>query len=444
MKNGRAHNFFVSLAILALVAFAAVGLSACTTATPSDTWESANQNAQNTRYVGGRITTKTISIVGVAWTANVKAAGGFGASAPSPIITADSVFLENASRNVVALNLFTGQPRAGKTIALNTGLIPKWVSQNIIRKSNDLGFKLSPIGTNTNVSDPEEGTPLAVVGDTDGNIVALNRETAKQVWKTQIEAPSGTEARVVSNMAAASDALFVPAVNVPNASDDDPSSSVFSAISRAKNSTGELVSLNTENGDVNWTKKLASAPLGGVSIANNVVFVTTVNGNIYGFDRGSGDQVWTSKLPAGSIAPIAISNDTIIVPASLVVREGQKAQVVAFRIGGLGAVGGATAPKLQQAAAGKRAAATKQAPKQAAEGPDGKAIFVANCAGCHTLAAAGTNGTVGPNLDQGKYDFATVQKQVTNGGGGMPAFKGTLTPDEIKAVATYVSANDGS
>lgn len=69
---------------------------------------------------------------------------------------------------------------------------------------------------------------------------------------------------------------------------------------------------------------------------------------------------------------------------------------------------------------------------------DGAAIFSANCASCHTLAAANATGAVGPNLDQLDVDQATVEKQVTNGGGGMPAFGGQLTPDEIKAVAAYV------
>jgi mono/diheme cytochrome c family protein len=75
--------------------------------------------------------------------------------------------------------------------------------------------------------------------------------------------------------------------------------------------------------------------------------------------------------------------------------------------------------------------------------PDGKQIFTANCASCHTLKAAGSTGTVGPNLDAAKPSESLAETQVTNGGGVMPAFKGTLTPAEIKAVATFVSENAG-
>ena len=73
----------------------------------------------------------------------------------------------------------------------------------------------------------------------------------------------------------------------------------------------------------------------------------------------------------------------------------------------------------------------------------GEAIFVENCGGCHTLAAADTSGTTGPNLDERMPDTATVEEQVRNGGGGMPAFEGELSDDEITAVAEYVSSSAG-
>jgi mono/diheme cytochrome c family protein len=73
----------------------------------------------------------------------------------------------------------------------------------------------------------------------------------------------------------------------------------------------------------------------------------------------------------------------------------------------------------------------------------GKQIFTSNCGGCHTLKDAATNGQVGPDLDQLKPAKAVVVRQVNNGGGQMPAFKGKLSDAQINAVAAYVSSVAG-
>lgn len=73
----------------------------------------------------------------------------------------------------------------------------------------------------------------------------------------------------------------------------------------------------------------------------------------------------------------------------------------------------------------------------------GKVVFKANCTACHTLADADAKGTVGPNLDQVKPSDAVVAAQVTNGGGVMPAFKDTLSAQQIADVAAYVSSVAG-
>ena len=73
----------------------------------------------------------------------------------------------------------------------------------------------------------------------------------------------------------------------------------------------------------------------------------------------------------------------------------------------------------------------------------GMSVFESNCASCHTLAAAGSTGTVGPNLDQLKPNDALVTHQVINGGGGMPAFGSVLSQTQIKSVALYVSSVAG-
>ena len=76
----------------------------------------------------------------------------------------------------------------------------------------------------------------------------------------------------------------------------------------------------------------------------------------------------------------------------------------------------------------------------------GKEVFLggSGCGGCHTLADAGTTGTVGPVLDETQPSYDLVVDRVTNGLGGMPAVlelavRGATSPN----VAAYVSSVAG-
>jgi cytochrome c6 len=69
----------------------------------------------------------------------------------------------------------------------------------------------------------------------------------------------------------------------------------------------------------------------------------------------------------------------------------------------------------------------------------GQKLFASlGCKSCHTLKAADARGQVGPNLDTLKPTEAAIVKQVTDGGGGMPAFKDQVSGAEIQAIAKYV------
>ena len=76
-----------------------------------------------------------------------------------------------------------------------------------------------------------------------------------------------------------------------------------------------------------------------------------------------------------------------------------------------------------------------------ASADDPKALFTANCAGCHTFAAAGSKGTVGPNLGEITLPADGIAEQIRNGGGGMPPFEGQLTDEQIQALAKFVFEN---
>jgi cbb3-type cytochrome c oxidase subunit III len=135
-----------------------------------------------------------------------------------------------------------------------------------------------------------------------------------------------------------------------------------------------------------------------------------------GFKESTIENVVLDQIRLGS-GPI--SGGTPPMPANLV--RGQDAEDVAAYVASVAGTGNASAKPPSQL------------------GTDGKAIFKAECGSCHTLQAAATTGTVGPNLDQLKPSQPRVVHQVTNGGAIMPAFKGKLSPAQIQAVAKFVA-----
>lgn len=77
-------------------------------------------------------------------------------------------------------------------------------------------------------------------------------------------------------------------------------------------------------------------------------------------------------------------------------------------------------------------------------GDDAKAkeLFTTSCGSCHALAATGSTGAVGPDLDKTSMDAAAIDKQIIEGSGSMPA--GLLKGDDAKLVAEFIAANKKS
>jgi len=100
---------------------------------------------------------------------------------------------------------------------------------------------------------------------------------------------------------------------------------------------------------------------------------------------------------------------------------------------------------------GGEEASPESVPSQFQEGKD---LFVTNCGACHTLEKAGTDGIVGPNLDDLLAPPAptppapsTIKPRVLNAiengiQGRMPA--GILSGDQAQRVADFVSNCAGS
>ena len=121
--------------------------------------------------------------------------------------------------------------------------------------------------------------------------------------------------------------------------------------------------------------------------------------------------------------------------------------LLALLLGLAGCGGGEeTAPLPETVEGTVPAATTSEEPTTSVEGDAaaGESIYAsAGCGGCHTLEAANSSGTVGPNLDDSQPDFALAFDRVENGRGAMPSFEGQLSEQEIADVAQYVVESTG-
>jgi len=186
---------------------------------------------------------------------------------------------------------------------------------------------------------------------------------------------------------------------------------------------------NTQNGKTLFTSRCASCHTLGAAGASGKVGPNL--DEAFAAMRASGrdthfEESTIKQVVADQIKYPAQRDEGVNMPANLV--KGSAVDDVAAYVASVAG----TKSSLAAASAGGTTQST-----------NGKTIFTSSCASCHTLAAAGTHGTVGPNLDQLKPAFARVKRQVINGGAIMPAFKGKLTDAQITAVAKYVAAHAG-
>jgi alcohol dehydrogenase (cytochrome c) len=193
-------------------------------------------------------------------------------------------------------------------------------------------------------------------------------------------------------------------------------------------------------GKVAWRKRWPESCYSGtVTTAGNLVFVGRNNGDLEAYHAESGERLWRFQTGAGA-------NNTVTVFR----HEGK--QYVAFLAGGNALAATAKGDNLwlfsldggrgeaEAAGAGEgvgHAGETPEEPEDSGEGDAaaGEDVFTQNCSGCHGVNGLGGNG--GPTLAQAN-ELEQVVAQVRNGGNGMPAFRDSLSGQEINDVAAYV------
>ena len=213
---------------------------------------------------------------------------------------------------------------------------------------------------------------------------------------------------------------------------------------------GHLTAIDASTGAIKWNKDFPeSCYAGSATTAGNVTFVGRNNGELEAYNATTGDLLWKFQTGAGANNVPTIFED-----------DGH--EYVAFYAGGNSLAGtshgdslwlfsldGTMGPVAAGAAAAAAAHAgevptsttstTATTPAAGGDAAAGEQVFADNCSVCH--GASGTGGNGGPDLTTipAASDPAKVVTQVTNGGGGMPAFKGVLQDADIQNVAAYVT-----
>jgi quinohemoprotein ethanol dehydrogenase len=215
---------------------------------------------------------------------------------------------------------------------------------------------------------------------------------------------------------------------------------------------GTFTAIDATSGKIVWQKKWPEACYAGsATTAGNIVFIGRNNGDLQAYNATNGNLLWSFQTGAGAndaptifkhngkeyVVFYAGGNALAATPHGdnlwLFSLDGLLSQVTGPGGGaGVGHAGETNTPP------------TSTTPETTTKGGGGNVtagqqVFAENCATCHGATGHGGNG--GPDLTAipSAKQLSVVVKQVTNGGGGMPAFKGQLTKAQINDVSAYVT-----
>ena len=224
-----------------------------------------------------------------------------------------------------------------------------WAYQLTPHDIYDYDLENSPIISNAN------GRQIVIDGGKAGILVAVDAETGKPIWKTEVGVHNGHQndniaalhgdfsklqapvtiepgdlGGIESQLASDGKTVYAAVNNLPShyASDDGGLSAV--SFGDPSSGTGDIVAVDEATGKIKWDNKLPSSPYGAATLTNGVLFTTTFDGTLYAFNSDTGAELWKTKLSAGTNAPAAVFGDTVVAAASL---PGGQPLIIAYRLG---------------------------------------------------------------------------------------------------------------
>ena len=219
-----------------------------------------------------------------------------------------------------------------------------WYKQIKAHDLFDADFETSPILTTATINGAQK--KIVIGAGKLGYTVAFDAQTGDILWKTSVgkhqndnaqqipagkslEVYPGTYGGVETPMALVGNVIYVPVINMSTTytpSGLQPSTS-FSG-------TGELDAIDITTGKILWTANFPAIDVGGATVVGNLVFTSTYDGKVFGFDRTSGKQVWSWQAPGGINSPLTVVGDTMLVPVGI----SKSPTIVALKLGATGSI----------------------------------------------------------------------------------------------------------
>lgn len=229
----------------------------------------------------------------------------------------------------------------------------------------DLDNQLSPVLTTANINGEDQN--IVITSGKHGYVVALNRETGEEYWRTAVgehlnaelqelpddeyvEVLPGTLGGVETPLAYAEGVVYAPVFNMStfyNSTSIDPTRINFGG------ATGQLVALDAATGETIWDVTQPTGTLAGALVANDIVFTGGLDGVVRGYSTADGTQLFSYQTASGLNAPLSASGDYLFVPSGGPLMPGTDTwdpvpdlapAVIALRIGGEVQTGPAATP----------------------------------------------------------------------------------------------------
>jgi quinohemoprotein ethanol dehydrogenase len=211
---------------------------------------------------------------------------------------------------------------------------------------------------------------------------------------------------------------------------------------------GFLTAYDMSTGKIAWQDKFKgeSCYSGAVTTAGGLLFVGHNDGNLVAYDSETGKELWhwqTGAAANSTVTPFEDEGEEKIAfyaggNSLAATAHGENFWVFSLK-GTMEEAKGLEAEEEGTLHAGETAEGKKGGKGGGAPNAEaGKEVFAEECSVCHGADGLGGNG--GPDLTtQPKAkEQKGAEEQVKKGGGGMPAFEGTLSEEEIANVAAYV------